>query len=132
MDLPHADLTGKIIGAALTVHSHLGPGLLESAYETCLAIELTRRGIRHQRQLSVPIRYADGTLIENAFRVDMLVEELCVVEVKSVASVLPVHESQLVTYLKLLECPVGLLINFNTTRLRDGITRKVWMPASPP
>lgn len=123
-DYPHKELTRAIIGAAMDVHSALGPGLLESAYEICLADELRDRGIQHERQCDVPIEYK-GRLLNCGYRLDFLVEQQVVVELKSIESVQPVHKAQLLTYLKLTGKPVGLLINFNVSRLRDGVTRQV-------
>lgn len=120
----HPDLTHAIVGAAIRVHTALGPGLLESAYEACLARDLSAHGHDVRRQVVVPITY-DGVRIEAAYRLDLLVDNTAIVEVKSVAKVDPIHESQLLTYLRLSEHPVGLLINFNVARLRDGIVRRV-------
>ena len=121
-------LSQAIIGAAITVHRALGPGLLESTYETCLAHELSRiYGFRVERQRLVPITYRD-LVIEDAFRLDLEVanSEACVLlEVKAVEKVVPVHEAQLLTYLRLLDRPLGLLLNFNVEKLVNGITRVV-------
>ena len=106
----------------MKVHTVLGPGLLESAYHKCLAHELRRRGFGVQSQVEVPIEYG-GTVIDIAYRIDLLVEGLVIVEVKAVAKILPVHEAQLLSYLRLSKKPVGLLINFNEVHLRDGIRR---------
>src|SRR6266542_2178839 len=105
-------LTHEIIGAAIEVHRMLGPGLLESAYEECLCHELRLRGIALQRQIDVPLIYK-GAALTAAFRLDVLVEDNVIVEVKSVEKLLPVHEAQLVTYLRLAGKRVGLLLNFN-------------------
>lgn len=121
---PHNVVTRRIIGAAIEVHSALGPGLLESAYVECLQHEMTLRKMRFVTQLQIPLIYKAITL-EMYYRVDLIVEDVVVVEVKSVVSVLPVHEAQLLTYLRLTACPLGLLINFNEARLVDGITRVV-------
>jgi len=125
-DLISAGLNGQIIGAAIEVHRELGPGLLESVYELCMAKELAKRGLAFQTQVPVPIRY-NGEVIEEAtpLRIDMLVEDPVVVELKSVERVIPIHEVKLTTYLRLTGKPVGLIINFNVVRLRDGITRRV-------
>jgi len=117
-------LTETIIGAAMTVHSELGPGLLESAYEACRAIELEQRGLRVQRQKALPPRYR-GTKLEFGYRPDLLVDEKVIVEVKAVEALVPVHASQFLSYLRLSDCPVGLLLNFNVLRLKDGIQRVV-------
>lgn len=116
------ELTEQIIGAAIEVHRELGPGLLESAYEAALAYELTLRGVKFETQKSQPVRYK-GLLIEAGFRLDILVGGEVVVELKAVEAVLPIHEAQLITYLKLSACRVGLLINFNVPLLKQGITR---------
>ena len=120
----HPALTHEIVGAAMRVHSALGPGLLESAYEACLAHELSARGHDVLRQVAVPITY-EGVRIDAGYRLDMLVERTVIVEVKSVARFERIHESQLLTYLRLSGHPVGLLMNFNVSRLRDGIVRRV-------
>lgn len=120
----HSDLTEQILAAAFEVHSKLGPGLLESAYEACLAYELTLRGIPFARQLSLPLRYKDQN-IDVGFRIDLLVADTVIVELKAVDRLLAIHEAQLLTYLKLTEKRVGLLINFNTQHLRNGIKRRV-------
>jgi GxxExxY protein len=115
-------LTEKIIGSAITVHKQLGPGLLESVYEECLAYEFTRDGLSFQRQLQVPVIYKDIRM-ECGFRVDLLVEHQVVVELKAVEQLGPLHEAQILTYLKLGGWPVGLLINFNSILLKNGIHR---------
>ena len=108
----------------MSVHSALGPGLLESVYEACLAYELQQMGLSVRTQVVLPLAY--GTvLIEKAFRIDMLVEESVVVEIKAVASVLPIHEAQLLTHLRLSDCRLGLLLNFHVAHMRDGIRRIV-------
>jgi GxxExxY protein len=113
-----------ILGCAMKVHSSLGSGLLESVYELCLAHELSNSGLRTERQVALPVRY-DGIEIEGGFRVDILVEGLVIIEVKAVEKVLPVHKSQLLTYLKLNGCKLGYLLNFNVPHMRDGISRMV-------
>jgi GxxExxY protein len=115
-------LTEQVIGAAIEVHRELGPGLLESTYEAALAYELTLRGISFERQKAQPVQYK-GLLIEAGYRIDILVDGKVVLELKSVESVLPIHEAQLITYLKLSGCRVGLLINFNVALLKQGLTR---------
>ena len=117
-------LTETIIGAAIRVHRALGPGLLESAYEACLCFELTRRGLDVARQKAQPVRY-DGLLVDCGYRLDLLVEDEVVLEVKAVRSLTPLHEAQLLTYLKLSGCHVGLLLNFNVRVLKDGLQRLV-------
>jgi GxxExxY protein len=116
------ELSGKIVDAAVEVHRHLGPGLLESAYEACLAKELTTRGVAFKRQVELPIRYKGENLDVN-FKMDILVEDLIVVEIKAVEQILGVHEAQILTYLKLSGCPLGLLLNFNTKLMKNGIRR---------
>lgn len=115
-------LTEKIIGAAIEVHRHFGPGLLESTYEACLVHELEQLGIRVERQKTLPIVYKEIQL-EQGYRIDLLVEEAVVVELKVVDGILPVHEAQILSYLKLSGCQVGLLLNFNVKLLKDGIHR---------
>ena len=118
------DISGQVVDAAMKVHSTLGPGLLESAYEACLGHELRKRGVGVQTQLPLPITY-DGVRIEIGYRVDLLVDEAVVVELKAVAKLQPIHEAQLLSYLKLSGHQIGLLINFHTLRLKDGIKRMV-------
>ena len=117
-------LTGEIVDAALKLHQAIGPGLLESVYEALLAKELERRGLRTARQVPVSFEY-DGLSFQDAFRVDLLVESCVVVEIKSVEKLLPVHPRQLLTYLRLMNLRVGLLINFGAATLRDGLQRIV-------
>lgn len=117
-------LTGQIIAAAIDVHSALGPGLLESAYRTFLRNELSRRGLAVESEVPLPAVH-NGAAVEVGYRRDLLVEKLIVVELKVVAALLPVHHAQLLTYLKLSQLPVGLLINFNVQHLRHGIKRVV-------
>ncbi len=117
-------LSYDILGAAIQVHRELGPGLLESAYEACLCRELALRRIDHQRQLALPLLYR-GMAVDCEYRVDLIVGNLVLVEVKSIARVLPVHRAQVMTYLKLLKLNLGLLINFNVERLSLGISRIV-------
>ena len=117
-------ITQDIIGCAIQVHRHLGPGLLESAYEIALCRELDLQGIEYQRQKRLPLHYK-GINLSVSYRIDILVAEIVVVEVKAVEKVLPIHEAQLLTYLKLGGYQVGLLLNFNVPQLRDGIVRKV-------
>jgi len=115
-------ISGQIIDAAIKVHSKLGPGLLESTYQACLIFELQRRNIRPRPQVELPIRY-DNVLIEVGYRLDLLVEEEVIVELKSVEAIDPIHEAQLLSYLKLSGKRLGLLINFNVLHLKDGIRR---------
>ncbi len=122
----HEDLTEQIIGCAMTVHDTLGPGLLESIYERCLVLELTASSLRVETERYVPVVYR-GIVVDSPFRVDLVVEDLVVVEVKAVQVFAQVHHAQVISYLKLTGCPVGLLINFNVTLLKHGI-RKVVRP----
>jgi GxxExxY protein len=116
------DAARAVVDAAIKVHTSLGPGLLESVYEACLAHELGQRGLRVERQISLPVRYA-GIVIEAGLRLDLLVEQCVVIEVKAVETLLPVHTAQLLTYLKLGGYPLGLLLNFNVPHLKQGIKR---------
>lgn len=118
------ELTGMIIGAAIEVHRHLGPGLLESAYESCLVFELRSRGLKVERQVELPLTYK-GVELDCGYRLDLLIEGAVIVEIKSVNNVLAIHQAQLTSYLKLSGCKVGLLINFNVEMLKTGITRLV-------
>ena len=117
-------ITDHIIGASIEVHRTLGPGLLESAYEACLAFELVDRGLNVEQQKPLPVIYRDVKL-DCGYRLDILVEEMVIVEVKAVNRLEPIHEAQLLSYLKLSGSKVGLLINFNVRVLRDGIQRMV-------
>ena len=117
-----ADITNRIIGCAIEVHKTLGPGLLESVYESCLAFEVTKSGFRVERQKPLPVYYK-GLIFDEGFRLDLLVEEKVIVELKCVEKILPIHEAQIYTYLKLTGIKTGLLINFNTKLLKDGIIR---------
>lgn len=116
------ETTGQVVNAAMKVHSALGPGLLEGAYLACLAYELRERGLSVVAQVPLPIHY-QGVNIELGYRIDLLVEDTVVVELKAVARLLPIHEAQLLSYLKLGRLPVGLLINFHVLHLKDGIKR---------
>jgi GxxExxY protein len=116
--------TGQVVDAAMKVHSALGPGLLESAYEACLAYELRKRGRHVVTQSPLPVVY-DDVRIDVGYRADMLVDNVVMVELKAVVKVLPLHEGQLLSYLRLSEYRVGLLINFHEVRLKDGIKRLV-------
>jgi len=117
-------LSNKVIGCALEVHRHLGPGLLESTYEACLAYELETAGLAHKRQHPLPVVYKTVSL-DCGYRVDLMVEEGLIVELKSVEKMLPIHEAQLLSYMKLAGVSVGLLTNFNVGLLKDGIKRMV-------
>jgi len=117
-------ITGIIIDAAMKVHSALGPGLLESAYEACLKYELSKRSLVVESQVVLPVFY-NGVKIEAGYRIDLLVENEIILELKAVDKVIPIHEAQLLSYLKLSGKQVGLLLNFNVLHLKDGITRVV-------
>jgi len=124
MALHDEDLTEAIIGAAIEVHRHLGPGLLESAYRRCLVHELRLRGVAVASEVSIDLEYK-GLLVPASYRVDLLVADRVVVEIKAVDQVTPIHEAQLLTYLRLSGRKSGLLLNFEAKLLRDGITRRV-------
>jgi GxxExxY protein len=115
-------ITGVVIGAAIDVHRALGPGLLESAYHECLRHELYLRGMPFANEYPLPVQYK-GVALDCSYRLDLLVDEQVVVELKAVETVLPIHEAQLITYLKLGNWPVGLLINFNVELLKNGVKR---------
>ena len=123
-ELIEAGLTGRVIGAAIEVHKQLGPGLLESAYEVCLCREFELLGIAFERQVPLPVEYK-GLRLDGGYRLDLVVEGQLILELKSVEELLPLHEAQLLTYLKLSGIKVGLLINFNVPALKDGIKRRV-------
>ena len=118
------DLTEKIIGAAIEVHNYWGPGLLESIYEKSLAHELVLRGVSVKGQVRLDLKYKD-LILDDEFVLDLVVEGKVVVELKVVKELAPIHEAQLITYMKLTDCKVGLLINFNVLKLKDGIRRIV-------
>ncbi len=117
-------LSEIIIGAAIEVHRVLGPGLLESAYQACLEYELRERGLQIARQQELPVIYK-GVRIDRGYRLDIVVEDLIIVELKAVERFEPIHEAQLLSYMKLSDCCLGLLMNFNVTVLKDGIRRRV-------
>ena len=118
------DLTYQIIGCAYKVHRTLGPGLLESTYEHCLSEELTLIGLKFERQLGLPVVY-NNRILEAGYRVDLVVEDSVIIELKSVDQIAPIHKAQLLTYMKLSGKGLGLLINFNVANLQDGITRMI-------
>ena len=118
------EVSGQVVDAAMKVHSALGPGLLESAYEACLLHELRKRGRKVLSQVALPVVY-DGVKIDVGYRIDLLVEDVVIVELKAVEKLLPIHDAQLLSYLKLGGYRLGLLINFNVLHLKDGIKRKV-------
>jgi len=119
------EITDVIIGAAIAVHKELGPGLLESAYEACLTFELADQKVKIERRKGLPIKYR-GVQLDCGYRIDLLVEDKVVVELRAVQRLEPIHEAQLLSYLKLSGCKVGLLINFNVKVLKDGIKRLVY------
>jgi GxxExxY protein len=121
---PDGDLTYRIIGLAMRVHGRLGPGLLESAYHRCLCHELSQADLKFDQQVRLPIKY-DGIEIESGYLADIIVRGEVILELKTVDQFHPLHEAQLLTYLRLSSCRVGLLINFNTVSLTDGIRRRV-------
>ncbi|MBV6496152.1 MAG: GxxExxY protein [Acidobacteria bacterium ACB1] len=116
------DVTQKIIGCAINVHRALGPGLLESTYEVCLVHELSKAGLNVRSQVALPVVY-DGIRLEAGYRIDLLVEDSVIVELKAVESIHPIHEAQVISYLKLSGKKLGLLINFNVNLLKNGIKR---------
>lgn len=118
------ELTERVIGACIEIHRTLGPGLLESAYEECLCHELSLAGIKFERQKPLPVHYKDVNL-DCGYRLDLVVEQKVIVELKAVENLLPIHEAQLLTYLKLSGMTLGLLINFNVAMLKQGIKRIV-------
>ncbi|NET61470.1 MAG: GxxExxY protein [Symploca sp. SIO2E6] len=124
MDEEIENIARECIGAAIEVHRELGPGLLESAYEHCLHYELARRGIESRRQVAQPISHKELSLDEG-YRIDLLVSETLLVELKAVDQITPIHQAQLMTYLKLHNSRLGLLINFNSRLLKDGIRRVI-------
>jgi GxxExxY protein len=124
MELLYKDLTGKIVDCAVSVHKLLGPGLLESAYEECLQYELELSGINTLKQVPMPLIYRQKKL-DIGYRIDLIVEEKVIIEVKAVEVLNPVHLAQLMTYLKLSGCRIGLLINFNVQFLKDGLRRVI-------
>ena len=117
-------ISEKIIGAAIAVHQEFGPGLLESVYEICLVQEMEDRGLKVANQVDLPLYYK-GRLTDKKFRIDLLVEDEIVVELKAMEAILPIHEAQLLTYLKLTNKKLGLLINFNVPLLKQGILRRI-------
>jgi len=118
------DLSSKVIGACIEIHRELGPGLLESAYEECLAYELSKAGLPYERQKPLPVRYKEVKL-DCGYRLDFVVEDVLIVELKAVTELLPIHEAQLLTYLKLDNKSLGLLINFNVPVLKHRVRRVV-------
>lgn len=122
-------LKSKIIEAAINVHKELGPGLLELVYQTCMEVELKNMRLKVESEVALPVFYHGYKVTEEGFRLDLLVENQIIVELKSVEQVQPVHKKQLLTYLRLAHKPLGLLINFNQTMLKEGITRIIHSPS---
>jgi GxxExxY protein len=118
----------QVVDAAFQVHVGLGPGLLESVYEQCLAHELALRGLRHTKQNAIPLTYK-GLSVPAGFRADLIVENKILLEIKSVETLMPVHKAQLMTYLRLTGCPIGYLMNFNVALFKDGIKRVILRPS---
>ena len=118
------ELSRSVIGCAIEVHRNLGPGLLGSTYRQCLACELSHAGILFQMEVPLPVRYKD-ILLDCGYRIDLLVRGELIVEIKSVEALLPIHQAQILTYMRLANPPIGLLVNFNVTRLQTGIKRFV-------
>lgn len=114
----------QIVDAAIKVHSKLGPGLLESAYQKCLAYELTKRGLKVQTEIIQPLKY-DNMTIDAGYRIDMLVEDCIIIENKTVDQILGIHQAQLLTYMKLRSCPIGFILNWKVKLMKNGIDRKV-------
>lgn len=124
MSILYSNLTGAILKCAYKVHSTLGPGLLESTYEECLYYELTRNGLNSVKQMPMPLIY-DNIKMDVGYRIDLMVEGKVIIEIKSIDCVNPIHIAQLLTYLRLSECKIGLLINFNVESLKNGIRRLI-------
>ena len=118
------EISGAVVDAAMKVHSALGPGLLESAYATCFKHELIKRGLKVACEVPLPVIY-DGIKLEAGYRLDLVVEDTVVVELKAIEALAPIHQAQIISYLKLSGKPIGLLINFHTLHLKDGIKRFV-------
>lgn len=123
MDFVDDELTHRVIGCAIRVHRGLGPGLLESAYQVCLAHELMKAAIPFQKEVPLPVMY-DGLQLDCAYRMDFVVESALIIEIKAIDKVLPIHEAQLMTYMRLSGLPRGLILNFNVTLLKSGILRR--------
>ena len=125
MSIPESNnFTQRIIGLAMRVHTRLGPGLLESAYERCLCHEFDQNAVSYRRQVDLPLDY-DGVLLDCGYRADMIINNEVILELKSVEYILPLREAQLLTYPRLSRCRIGLLLNFNTLSLKDGIRRRI-------
>ncbi len=124
------ELTHHIIGAPIDVHRELGPGLLETVYEECLCYELAARGIQFEKQKPIPVVYK-GAKLDCGYRADIVVYGRVIVEIKAIAAVAPIHDAVMLTYLRLSGCKIGLLINFHSSLLKDGIHRYVWKYENP-
>ena len=124
MEFLYPELSREIMDCAYKVHTFLGPGLLESSYEECLYYELTSRKIFVQKQVPMPLTYND-VILDTGYRLDLIIENKAIIEIKSIDSLAPIHTAQILTYLKLSECNLGFLINFNVQSLKDGIKRYV-------
>ncbi len=120
--LKYPEVTGRIVEAALKVHTAIGPGVLESVYKTCMAHELRKSGLNVFGEVALPVVY-DGIRMDSGYRIDLLVEDLVIVELKCVEALLPIHKAQLLTYLRLSNKPIGVLLNFNVVHMREGIKR---------
>lgn len=120
--MEYAEITEKVIAAALKVHSAIGPGVLESVYQTCMSHELRQAGVMASSEVALPVLY-EGLRLDSGYRIDLLVENALIVELKCVDALLPIHKAQLLTYLRLANKPVGLLLNFNVVHMREGIKR---------
>lgn len=126
--LAHGALTEKVIGLAIEVHRTLGPGLLESAYEECLSYELQQAGLPHARQVPLPLIYKQVHL-DCRYQIDLIVNQTLILEIKAVTQIHPIHEAQLLTYLRLTHLPVGLILNFHSVVLKEGIRRLILQPS---
>jgi GxxExxY protein len=124
VDVKTNDITSRILGSAIHIHTHLGPGLLESAYEACLCWDLARIGLSVERQKTLPVNF-NGRILDAGYRLDLLVEGQVIVELKAIEAIGRIHVAQMMTYLRFSGCKVGLIINFNVTYLKDGIRRVV-------
>ena len=129
--LAAGDLTRQIIGLAIKVHRTVGPGLLEQVYQDCLCHEMTLAGVSFRRQVALSLVY-DGVRLPRAYRADIIVEDNIILEIKAIEQILPVHEAQLLTYLRMSGCSVGLLLNFNAALLKDGLRRFIQTTPRPP
>ena len=118
------EIATKIVAAAIKVHSVLGPGLLESSYQKCMEYELKKDGLRVECEVALPIIY-EKVRIDAGYRIDMIVEDAVIIENKTVEKIMPIHEAQLLTYLKMTDCKIGFILNWNVTRMKDGIKRMV-------